>query len=197
MRKIFISIVLLLSLGSLLPVFANPKPKRIIFKKGQTEINVRGYLKSVKDTAEFVLRVRAGQTIVVRSSCDEPNSKGSISISTGINNLSGPPSVNSDNDMQGNSGIENTKAGDYVISVFANRKDEKRKGNFCINISVIKYKAESSLVVPAQFNRDRIENNPIFDSAELILSSRENYLSGTFSINESKMSAKNFTFIGK
>jgi hypothetical protein len=181
MRKIIISVVLLLSLGSLFTVLANPKPKRLYFKKGQIQVKVRGYLKSVKDTAEYVLRVRAGQSIEVRSSCGEPDSKGRISITAGVTDPAGQ-SVG-DNDMQGNSGTENTKAGDYFISVGASQKDDLRKGSFCIKIKVIEYKAESSLVVPVQYTRVRFENNPVIDSTELRRTSRGTYLSGTFSIN--------------
>ena len=161
MKKIFFSTALLLLLGALLPILANPKPKRIYFKKGQTEVNVRGYLKSVKDTAEYVLQVRAGQTIEVRSSCGEPDSKERISITAGVTDPSGL-SVG-DNDMQGNSGTENTRRGDYIISVIASQKDDLRKGSFCVNIKVIKYKPESLLVIPTQFNLVRFENNPVFE----------------------------------
>lgn len=128
MKRTLLAILLSLSLSSTALAFAGPAPRRLHFKRGQTEIVVRGSLSSLKDRARYVLRVRAGQEIRV-TKCG-----GTLSVSTDVSDSAGRGG--DDHDMQGNSGFMNTEAGDYFISVFPSRKDSRRRGTFCLNVRV-------------------------------------------------------------
>ena len=132
MRKAFFGLLISLVLGSFVLVSAKPRPKRIHFKPGQAAICLHGYLRSRTDTARYVLRVKAGQTIEVKVFCG--GKSGDISIHTDVFDSSGKPG--GDNDMQGNSGFANTKAGDYLISVSPSLKDNRRSGRFCIIVRI-------------------------------------------------------------
>lgn len=132
MRKAFLGLLISLAIGSFVLVSAKPRPKRIHFKPGRTEICLHGYLRSRTDTAKYVLRVKDGQSIEVRVFCGSKS--GDISIRTDVSDSSGKSG--DDNDMQGNSGFANTKAGDYVVTVTPSGKDERRRGRFVINVSV-------------------------------------------------------------
>jgi hypothetical protein len=132
MRKAFLGLLISLVFGSFVLVSAKPRPKRIHFKPGQTEICLHGYLRSRTDTARYVLRAKKGQTIEVKVFCGDKI--GDISIHTDVFDSAGKPG--GDNDMQGNSGFANTKAGDYVVTVAASGKDNSRRGRFFINVSV-------------------------------------------------------------
>jgi hypothetical protein len=129
MKKLSFAILIALSLGSLALASAGPAPKRITFKSGQSETTVHGFLKSRNATVTYLLKVRAHQTITVVPCGDD------ISISTDIKGPKGSRD-NTDRDMQGNSGYENTVAGDYLITVAASKKDDRRNGNFCIDVKV-------------------------------------------------------------
>jgi len=74
MKKIFFSILLLFSLGSLGLIFAKQSPKRVYFKKGRTEISLPGYLKSGKDAANYLARAAKArrQTISVSAVAGNP-----------------------------------------------------------------------------------------------------------------------------
>jgi hypothetical protein len=132
MRKAFLGLLISLIFGSFAVVSAKSHPKRIHFKPGQSEICLHGYLRSRRDTAEYVLRVKKGQSIEVRVFCG--NTSGEVSIHTDVSDSSGQSG--DDNDMQGNSGFANTKAGDYTITVGLSGKDDARRGRFVINVSV-------------------------------------------------------------
>ena len=73
-----------------------------------------------------------GQSIEVKVFCGGKSSD--ISLHTDVFDSSGKSG--GDNDMQGNSGFANTKAGDYTIIVTPSGKDERRRGRFVINVSV-------------------------------------------------------------
>ena len=144
MRKAFLGLFISLAVGSFVLVSAKQPPKRIHFTRGQTEITLRGYLRSRGKThgpgdpnfdkglgvAEYVVRVKDNQSIeVLTNRCG-----GDLSIHTDVFDSSGKSG--GDNDMQGNSGFANTKAGDYVISVTPSLKDNRRNGRFCITVSI-------------------------------------------------------------
>ena len=132
MKKVFLGLLISLVSGSFVLVSAKPHSKRIHFKPGQTEICLHGYLRSRRDTATYVLRVKTGQTIEVKVFCGDKS--GDLSVHTDVFDSSGKSG--GDNDMQGNSGFENTKAGDYTITVAPSLKDDLRHGRFVINVSV-------------------------------------------------------------
>lgn len=132
MRKAFLALLISLIFGSFAVVSAKSHPKRIHFKPGQSEICLHGYLRSRSDTAKYVLRVKKGQTIEVKVFCGDKSSD--LSIHTDVSDSSGKSG--DDNDMQGNSGFANTKAGDYTITVAPSLKDERRHGRFVISVSV-------------------------------------------------------------
>ena len=66
------SIVLMLAVVC----FAKQTPRRIRFKPGATAASVTGQLKGWNDKAQYVIRLRAGQTmkLSVEGKCDECNS---------------------------------------------------------------------------------------------------------------------------
>ena len=107
-------------------------PHRLHFKKGATRITVRGYLKSLNDSANYLLSLRAHQTIRVET-CEQ-----SISLRNDVLNSAGQSADNTD--LQGNSGIDDTAAGDYRVVVIASGKDDRRQGKFCISIEVTEHK---------------------------------------------------------
>jgi hypothetical protein len=92
-----------------------------------------GYSTDIRSTFAFS---RNGQQLAVTAVVIDPNGQ-----SVG------------DNDMQGNSETENTRAGDYLIVVAPSLKDSRHQGSFCVNVSVTKYQAGSSLFIPTRFNQ--------------------------------------------
>jgi hypothetical protein len=146
MRKVFLGLFISLAFGSLLLVSAKQPPKRITFARGQSEITLRGYLRSRPckqpcrpgdpnyvdglAVAEYVVRVKDNQSIEVLNQCDGDH----LSVGTDVTDSSGKSG--GDHDMQGNSGFANTKAGDYLISVSPSLKDNRRSGRFCIIVRI-------------------------------------------------------------
>src|ERR1044071_669837 len=100
MKRTVLGILISLLLCAPAGASAGPAPTRLHFKRGQTEIRVRGSLKSRRDRATYVLRVRARQEIAV-TKCG-----GTISVSTDVSDSSGRSGE--DSDMQGNSGFRET-----------------------------------------------------------------------------------------
>ena len=131
--KPVLAAVIVISLAVIIPVFAKGPAKRLYFKKGEDSMTVRGYLNGKNDSATYLLKVKAHQTIEVRSSCGGRNE---LMTASSIYDPSGNE-VSDDHDMQGNNGVSETKvAGDYRIVVAPNLKGTTYRGSFCNEITV-------------------------------------------------------------
>lgn len=108
-----------------LPVWA--KPTRIVFKKGATKAVVTGKLRGYKSSAEYVIRLRAGQTFKVGSD---------KSITLTILDPSGEDVMDRDLGCNGRAEIAPTVAGDYRILVVECRKADPWRGTFKLAVSV-------------------------------------------------------------
>lgn len=132
--KIGLSLIVIASLVLLLTavVSAKQSPRRIRFKPGATTASVTGRLTGWNDKAQFVIRLRAGQTmnLSVEGKCDDCNPDVDVKSPAGANDTVDP-------DMcQCRVEVSNTAAGDYLITVGENRKGEKWKGDFVLSIEV-------------------------------------------------------------
>jgi len=120
-------VLLLATVGS-----AKPAPRRIKFKPGATTATVTGQLSGWNDKAQYVIRLRAGQTmnLSVDGKCADCNPDVVVDSPAGANDTVDP-------DMcQCRAEVSNTAAGDYRITVGENRKGEKWKGSFVLKIEV-------------------------------------------------------------
>lgn len=132
-RKPLLATLIVIALAVLIPVFADGPAKRLNFKKGETSMKVRGYLKGKNDSVSYLLKVKAHQTIEVRNSCGGSNE---LMTASSIYDPSGKE-LSDDHDMQGNNGVTETKVpGDYRIVVAPNLKGGTFRGSFCNEISV-------------------------------------------------------------
>src|SRR5712692_9642157 len=97
-------VLLLATVGS-----AKPVPRRIKFKLGATTASVTGRLSRWNDKAQYVIRLRAGQTmnLSIEGKCDSCNPNVAVDSPAGAND-------NVDSDMcQCRVEVSNTAAGDY------------------------------------------------------------------------------------
>jgi len=124
MRKIITGVLFLILFGSL-SVFA--KPKRIVFKKGATKTVAAGSLRNYKDSADYVIWLRAGQTFEISSD---------KSITLTILDPAGEDVTDRDLSCNGSKTIAPTVAGDYKITVVECPKADQWRGSFNLNISV-------------------------------------------------------------
>jgi hypothetical protein len=133
-RKISLSLIVIASLVLLLTtgVSAKQPPRRIKFKPGATTASVTGRLNGWNDKAQYVIRVRAGQTmnLSVEGKCDDCHPDVTVKSPANANDTVDP-------DMcQCRVEVSNTAAGDYLITVGENRKGERWKGAFVLSVEV-------------------------------------------------------------
>lgn len=122
------AVVLLVASMSL----AKPAPRRIRFQLGATTASVTGRLNGWNDKAQYLIRLRAGQTmkLSVEGKCDDCNPDVTVKSPAGSGDTVDP-------DMcQCRVEVSNTTAGDYLITVGENRKGERWKGTFVLSIEV-------------------------------------------------------------
>lgn len=129
-----LSLIAIASIVLLLAAVGNAKqsPRRIRFKPGATTASVTGRLNSWNDKVQYVIRLRAGQTmnLSVEGKCDDCNPDVTVKSPAGANDTVDP-------DMcQCRLEVSNTAAGDYLITVGENRKGEHWKGQFALSIEV-------------------------------------------------------------
>ena len=111
---------------------AEQSPRRIRFKPGATTASVTGRLNGWNDKAQYVIRLRAGQTmnLSVEGKCDDCHPDVTVKSPAGANDTA-------DADMcQCRVEVSNTTAGDYLITVGENRKGEHWKGAFVLSVEV-------------------------------------------------------------
>ena len=111
---------------------AKQSPLRLRFKPGATTASVTGQLSGWNDKAQYVVRLRAGQTmnLAVEGKCDECSPDVAVKSPAGARDTVDP-------DMcQCRVEVSNTAAGDYLITVGENRKGERWEGAFVLSIEV-------------------------------------------------------------
>ena len=133
-REIGRSLVVIASIVLLLAsvVSAKQPSRRIKFKPGATTASVTGRLNGWNDKAQYVIRLREGQTmnLSVEGKCDGCNPDVVVKSPAGANDTVDP-------DMcQCRVEVSNTAAGDYLITVGENRKGERWKGAFVLSVEV-------------------------------------------------------------
>lgn len=123
--KKFVFFVLLMFVCGSLSAFA--KPKRIVFKKGATRAIVSGYFTGYKSKAEYVIRVRGGQTLSIDSN---------RYITLAISDPNGEDATDYDASCNGRKSISPTARGDYRITVVECRKADPWRGKYNLNLTV-------------------------------------------------------------
>ena len=122
--KKFILGSMILILAASISIFA--KPKRIIFKKGATKAVVSGTFSGYQSKAEYVIKLRAGQTFKLSSD---------RYITLSIADPNGEDATDSDASCNGRKTIAPTIAGDYKITVVECRKADAWRGKYKLFIS--------------------------------------------------------------
>lgn len=110
------------------------RPVRIKFAKGATSTIVSGRLNGYKSKpVEFVIRLKAGQSLWVESLRGRMDTH---YVTVDIEDPSGEDPRDMDLSCHSDHNIENTKAGDYKISVSECRKADSWRGSFRLKIEV-------------------------------------------------------------
>jgi hypothetical protein len=133
-KKIALSLIAITSIVLLLAtvVSAKQSPRRIRFKPGATTASVKGQLNGWNDKAQYVIRLRAGQTmsLSVEGKCDDCHPDVAVDSPAGANDIVDP-------DMcQCRVEVSKAAAGDYLITVGENRKGKRWKGAFILMVEV-------------------------------------------------------------
>lgn len=99
---------------------------RIKFKPGHTSAKAKGHLRGMSDKVEYVVRVRAGQSLRA-----EAHGAGHLDVS-----MLSPSGQSGEKDMQSwHTGAEPTEAGDYRITVRESPKGEPWRGKFTLTVT--------------------------------------------------------------
>ena len=128
--RILISVVFVLSAVSFT---AAQKPVRIKFARGATHATVSGTLNGYRDKRDFVIRVRAGQTLKTEQVILR---QGSGAITIYITGPNGDPGGDADMSCNNRHEITPTTAGDYHIQVVECPKADRWRGRFRFRVSV-------------------------------------------------------------
>lgn len=107
------------------------KPKRVKFAKNATEKIIKGTMKSYKSGAEYLISVKAGQTLVVKQ-----ENRDNHYISLIITAPNGEDVTDSAANCNSNKTISDTIAGDYKISVKECLKADAWRGGYQIKFKV-------------------------------------------------------------
>ena len=106
---------------------------RVKFARGATKALVAGRLRNFKDRAEFVIRVKKGQTLEINQLT---GSKNGGSVYLGILSPSGEDASDGEANCNNHKRVENTAVGDYRISVTECMKADAWRGAFRLNFTV-------------------------------------------------------------
>ncbi len=106
--------------------------KRVQFARGKTSATVTGTLKGYKGQIVYLVRVKEGQTLMTEQ---VGNTNGHY-VTVGINDPNGEEINDADASCNNYKTVENTKAGDYKITVFECMKADEWHGTFKLKISV-------------------------------------------------------------
>jgi hypothetical protein len=125
LRVLICALVVMMASGA---VFAQ-KSTRIKFARGAKSIVVTGYLRNYRDSKNFVIRTRRGQTLKTKQ-------VGKNYITVGITQPDGTEFNDADASCNNHKIVDDTEAGDYKITVFECRKADRWRGNFKLRITV-------------------------------------------------------------
>ena len=130
MRKLFIAAAFAACLGFLVPLASAQRPTRITFARGARSAVVTGTLNGDRSSRNFVIRVRAGQTLSTAQVGDHHD------ITIGISGPGNEDVGDSDASCNNRHEITPTEAGDYQINVVECRKADAWRGQFKFRIVV-------------------------------------------------------------
>jgi hypothetical protein len=126
MKLILVSILLSLLSSSA----AAQRATRIRFARGATRADVSGTLRNDRDKRNFIIKVRAGQTIRTEQL------RGSHPITIFVADPNGEGVGDSDASCNNRREITPTVAGDYRIKVIECQKADPWRGNFRFRVTV-------------------------------------------------------------
>ncbi len=128
--KTLLKFTIILAVVAFFASAAFSQTTRITFKKGATSATISGTMKSYKSVRNYVIKVKAGQTL-------KTEDVGTHHITLGIE---GPPGSGYEQDMAADchafNEITPTAAGDYKITVTECMKADAWKGKFKLKITV-------------------------------------------------------------
>lgn len=133
MKKSFLCLIAAIILFVSTASGAATRPIRVKFKKGATTATVSGSLRNYKDSKEYVIRVREGQTMTIEQA------RGASSlhyVTLGITDPNGEDATDMEANCNNNKTIENTRAGDYKIRVAECGKADEWRGAYKLKITV-------------------------------------------------------------
>lgn len=132
-KQIIIAGFLMFALLLVLPLASEAQTaKRIKFAKGATSSVVTGALKNYKGQIVYLIRVKEGQTLTTEQ---VSNTNGHY-VSVGITDPDGEEINDADASCNNNKIVENTKAGDYKITVYECMKADEWRGTFKLKVTV-------------------------------------------------------------
>ena len=129
MRTLARTLLALTFIFLLIGMASAQKATRITFAHGATSKVVSGTLNGYKDKRNFVIRVRAGQTL-------HTEQVGNHSITIFVADPSGTDTDDSDASCNNRREVTPTVAGDYQIQVVECMKADRWKGTFKFRITV-------------------------------------------------------------
>lgn len=130
MKKLVVSLLVVFCLLLISSIALAQRPTRISFARGARSAVVTGTLNGYHSSKNFVIRVRAGQTL----STEQVGDRHDITI-----NIQGPGGENvgdSDASCNNRREIMSTKAGDYHIQVIECKKADPWRGMFRFRVTV-------------------------------------------------------------
>jgi hypothetical protein len=130
MKKLTIFSLLALTICAAASTVSAQRATRVNFRRGAHTAVVTGYLSGYKGSRIFLIRVRAGQKMMVEGI-------GNHAVSTF---LEGPPGSNYTQDMAADchsrADVDSTDAGDYKLTVEECSKADRWRGTFKVRITV-------------------------------------------------------------
>jgi hypothetical protein len=129
-RRLLPLLALLFSLAFLISTAPAQRPTRITFASGASSAIVTGSLTGYRASRNFIIRVRAGQTLSTAQVGDRHD------ITIYIQGPGGEDVGDSDASCNNRREITPTRAGDYRIQVVECKKADPWRGRFKFRISV-------------------------------------------------------------
>lgn len=128
----FTFLFLLLVLAAAVPAKAQ-KTLRVWFLKGATKATAYGQLNGYPDSAQFIIRVRPGQSLDVKQLKPE---RSTHYASLSITDPTGAPVSDHDASCNSEQRVSQTVAGDYVVRAVECQKADPWNGNFRLRFTV-------------------------------------------------------------
>lgn len=132
-KQTFIASFLLFALLLVSPFSAEAQnAKRVKFARGATSSVVTGTLRNYKGQIVYLVRVKEGQSLMT----EQVSNNNGHYVSVGITDPDGEEINDADASCNNNKTVENTKAGDYKITVYECMKADEWRGTFKLKIAV-------------------------------------------------------------